>query len=226
MNLGLIGGVSPYAYSNIYLNICREYRKRHEHYPTVVSYSINVSEQEEISFITNDVKDKAEGALFDKIKAACDTLVKSNAEAVGICCNSLSGLFLKACNDYNLKEVFSPLTLLNQKIGECSNSQMLILGTGYTMEHREEKHIVQLSEKERAELEVWLQKRISGENTKEDVLNGIISNYYDLVDYIVLACTDIDNYIIDVLYQDKIIDSSKLFVDKCVRVMDSSCVEY
>ena len=65
MKIGIIGGVSPYAYASFYMKLCDEYRNKYQKYPRILSYSVEVSESQEIEFFTNDLSSETLEHLSD-----------------------------------------------------------------------------------------------------------------------------------------------------------------
>ena len=82
MKIGIIGGVSPYAYASFYMKLCDEYRNKYQKYPRILSYSVEVSESQEIEFFTNDLSSETLEHLYDELDKACLIFKQNNISVV------------------------------------------------------------------------------------------------------------------------------------------------
>lgn len=221
MKLGLIGGVSPYAYADIYLRICDTYRQSSGAYPEIVSISLYVTEQEEKLFMANSVDDSLRETFVHRIRSACCAFRECGIQAVGICCNTLSALFLEICKEFDFDVVYTPLSLVvEDSATRLMGQKCLVIASGYTYELLQDINAIDFSEQEVAYIEHFLLNQINGKSKYDNVFLNLIERYYDIVDAILLVCTDVTVESIAPEYRAKVIDSVKLFCDKCITVLE------
>lgn len=217
MRLGLIGGVSPFAYTKIYNCVCKKFREKHGIFPMITSVSIPAPLEMEDEFLVAEPSEITLQRIEAMLNDAFTILKSARVEAVGLCCNTLTDIFLRVGKQFAFKKMFTPYMLLNETVEW--NNKILLLGTGYTYQKLYGKTLpICISDLNL--IKEYLTSNINGEFLHENGLDAVIDKYYDKVESIVLACTDIDKKCISNRYHKKIIDSNSLFINACLDILE------
>lgn len=219
MKLGLVGGVSPFAFCDIYSKICMDYRELSLEYPEIVVFSVRCSVKDELNYIGEGVK--GESAIENELIKACEFFAKNNIEIVGICCNSLSNDFKKIAQNFNFKKILTPIDSTIEQID--FSKKYYVFGTNYTSTNRlYGDNVNYLNESDQKIVNEILLSKTSG--VFSSVINNRIKEIVNRnkIANIILGCTDFikDDFIDSGV---NILDASTLFIKKCVEVL--KCVE-
>lgn len=212
MKLGIIGGVSPFAFSSFYNCLCEEYRKKTGYYPDILIYSIKVSIAEEQEFLQNKVSNKTMSSIKSEIKKACKIFKNNNIDTVTICCNTLSSIFCEIAKEYKFKNIITPVNSVSNYLK--NNGRSLLLATGYTNNQMLYKNVLKISEEDQGVIEDFLREKI---NFNKSVINidEILKKYE--YDEIVLACTDINKN--DLSVKKNVIDSNECLIKNVLQII-------
>ncbi len=213
MKIGIIGGVSPAAYSKFYNQLCSEYRKLTGYYPEIISYSIKVSRLEEKSFFENDKKNLALLSIKKSITKACKIFKENDVEIVTICCNTLSNIFHKIACQYNFKYIVTPVSSVNEYL-KNSNIKYILLSTKYTVDNNLYKNMIKPTQSDQKYIDKFISDKVN--NKKNNIsIDNIISKYD--VDSVLLGCTDINKD--DIGKGIRVIDSNECLLNECLKYM-------
>ena len=215
MKLGLVGGVSPFAFAEIYCDICKNYRNLYGEYPQIVVYSVKCSKEDEDDFLCN--KEQKSENIINELKSACEFFSKNGVEIVGICCNTLSNIFESVAEEYCFKRILTPVNAVLNNVK--NHNDYFVFATRFTCESKlYGENVKYLSNENQLIVDKILSDKIDG---KEDV--NVNKNLQDIakennISNVILGCTDFcanDFMGCNV----NILDSSKLFADECIKVL-------
>ena len=210
MKIGIIGGVSPYACSKFYNNLCHEYRKKTGCYPELLIYSIFVSKTQESEFINNNLSINTIDKIVVEINKACLLFKENNIETVTICCNTLSNIFEEVAKKYDFKNIITPANSIKQYV---NFQKCLVLSTEYT-NYNIYTNFIKLNKDDQLKLKKFIEDKINDDFSNID-LNKIIESYdYDCI---ILGCTDINKN--DLKTNKLIIDSNDCLLQEVVRII-------
>lgn len=222
MKVGIIGGVSPFAFSQFYNMLCDKYRERTKGiYPELLIYSIKVSEDQENAFLENNIDNSVQKGIENEIEKACKLFEENKVETVVICCNTLSNIFYNIASRYNFKNIITPVNSVISYIREVDLRNTLLLATGYTNHnlYLELDSIIHLNEYEQKIIEEFIRNKISNKKDKIAEFNEIINRYKQKIDSIILGCTDIEKQDLNNINEIKILDSVDLMINKTLKFM-------
>lgn len=222
MKIGIIGGVSPFAFSQFYNMLCEKYRKISKGiYPELLIYSIQVSDKQENAFLENNINKEIQSELEKEIEKACNLFQDNKIETIIICCNTLSNIFYNIANKYDFKNIITPVNSVISYIEEVEFKNTLLLATGYTNKnlYLELDSIIHLNEAEQKVVEDFIKNKINNIRDKKKEFNEIINNYNSSIDSIILGCTDIEKGDLDNIDKIKILDSVELMINKTLKIM-------
>ncbi|NCB48389.1 MAG: hypothetical protein EOM55_02010 [Clostridia bacterium] len=219
VKLGLIGGVSPFAFSEIYNGICKRYRSIHDEYPHLIIYSVRCSISDEQHYIENTKLNNEN--ILNELKNACEFFSKNGINNIGICCNTLSNVFKEIATPYNFNRTLTPIDAVLNKI---KNPQSyFVFATRFTCDSHLFGHNVKYLESEDQKIiDSLLSIKIRGSELKKTnkKINSIVCKYD--IKNIILGCTDFNKKDFSFL-KTNIIDSSEIFIDECIEVL--KCAE-
>ena len=210
MKLGIIGGVSPYASSKFYNQLCEEYRSITSNYPSILIYSLQVSIKQEKEFLTNHVNVDTINNLKRQIDKACKIFKDNEIDIVIICCNTLSTIFSDIAKNYGFKNIMTPV----QSLSNHGNNRCLLLATSYTNDKNLYKNFMRIDKQDQIILEKFIEEKINRNNSKIN-LDNIIKKYD--CDTVALGCTDISKE--DIKTSKQIIDSSRCLLNDVLKAI-------
>lgn len=218
MKLGLIGGVSPFAFAEIYCNICRNYRNIYGEYPEILVYSIKCSKKDEDEYLYD--KEQKSIAIITEIESACRFFSKNGVENVGICCNTLSIIFKNIAKKYRFKKIITPVDAVNNVTKKVQG--YFLFATKFTNDAKlYGLNVNYLTDENQAIIDKVLSNKISGKKYDSyNILMRVIRT--NNIRKIILGCTDFSENDFRGMNLD-ILNSSKLFVNECVEVL--KCAE-
>lgn len=222
MKVGLIGGVSPFAFSQFYNILCEKYREISKGiYPELIIYSIKVTDEQETAFLENNINKKIQDEIENEIEKACNLFKDNEIETVVICCNTLSNIFYNIARKYSFKNIITPVNSVISYIEEIDLKKTLLLATGYTNNnlYLELDSIIHLNDSEQKVVEDFIKNKINNIKDKKLEFNEIINSYNSKIDSIILGCTDIEKGDLDNENQIKILDSVELMINKILKLM-------
>lgn len=214
MKIGIIGGVSPYAYASFYMKLCDEYRNKYQKYPRILSYSVEVSESQEIEFFTNDLSSETLEHLYDELDKACLIFKQNNISVVTICCNTLSNLFQKVASKYKFDKILTPINAVDEHLKQNNIIAPLLLATSFSVENDLYKGVTKLNDDDQVLVDKFITDKVNNIKSKVDIDN-IIKKYSN--PNVVLGCTDI--VLSDIKCSVNSIDSVECLLDNCLNNM-------
>ena len=213
MKIGIIGGVSPAAYTNIYSSLCYKYRTITGYYPEIISYSIEISQTEEKNFIENNLNSSGIANIQQSLRKACKLFYENGVGIVTICCNTLSNVFFDIANEYGFQYIITPVLAVNNFLAG-NNTRNLLISTKYTSNNNLFTNVITLSQEEQKMVDCFICDKANGKGNSK-YINEIVEKYD--VDLVVLGCTDVEEK--DIKTKKRIIDSNELLVNECLRYM-------
>lgn len=188
MKIGIVGGVSPYAYASFYTRLCDEYRRMYHKYPQILSYSVEVSETQEIEFFSNNTSIKTLDHLTNELNKACLIFKQNNIKVVTICCNTLSNLFFEIASKYNFEKILTPVNAVDEYLKKNNIVLPLLLATSFSVDNDLYKGVMKLSKDDQNFVDEFITNKVNNVKSKIDI-NNIIKKYSN--SNVVLGCTDI-----------------------------------
>ena len=219
MKVGLIGGVSPFAFSVFYNDLCEKYRKQTKGtYPDLLIYSVKVRQEVEEAFLHDRVTKEIQKEIEQEFHKACQIFVQNQIEIVGECCNTLSQIFYNVAKSYSFQEIITPVNSVESYLEENQIKNSLLLATKYTNRHLyQSKTIQRISFQEQNMIEQYIQEKINHKNMSQSEFIKMIEKYQREGKNIILGCTDINQIDISQVKGLCIIDSIEIMVDNLLK---------
>lgn len=222
MKIGIIGGVSPFAFSVYYNELCEKYRKlTNGMYPQLLIYSIAVSQKQEEDFLNGNVSKTIKSEIEQELKIGCNIFKKNDIETVVICCNTLSNIFYDVAKSYGFKNIITPVDSIRDYIKRKELTQTLLFATKYTNDnlYQDIANLVKLEISEQNEVDKFISNKINGNYGNNQKLEKIIEKYSNKIDSVILGCTDIEKKDIKKFDNIEIIDSIKIMIDQTLAMV-------
>lgn len=222
MKIGIIGGVSPFAFSVYYNDLCEKYRKQTNGiYPQLLIYSIRVTEQQESNFIRGTVSERIKQEIKEELKEGCKIFKQNGIDTVVICCNTLSEIFYDVAKLYEFKNIITPVDCIRAYVKSKKMKKILLFATKYTNDnlYKDMSNIIKLEISEQIELEKYISNKINGNHSNNKILERIIEKYSKEVDSVILGCTDIEKNAIKSFRNIEVIDSTEIMINQTLEKM-------
>lgn len=220
MKVGLIGGVSPFAFSVFYNDLCEKYRKQTKGtYPDLLIYSVKVRQEVEEAFLYDRVAKEIQEEIEQEFHKACQIFVENHIEIVGECCNTLSQIFYNVAKNYSFQEIITPVNSVDIYLEENQIKNSLLLATQYTNRHLYQNHkIHKLKKQEQTVVDQYIYEKINLLQGERKKFMNLLKKYERKT--IILGCTDINQKDIPKYQEGYVIDSIKVMTDQILKKLN------